>query len=59
MTIPAYSYGLPSRHVLTLNVLDTIIFLFTVFDDLKHFQKICMINHLCIQWDSLAKQYLI
>ena len=39
MTIPAYSNWYPKRHDLTLNVLDTVVFIFIVlvFDDLKHF----------------------
>ena len=59
MTIPAYSKSYPQKHVLTLNVLERVIFISVVIDDLKHFQKICMINHLCIKWGPLAKQYLL
>ena len=46
------------RHVLTLNVSATMIFIFivTVIDDLKHFQEICMIIHICLRWGSLAKK---
>ena len=56
MTIPAYSEWYPKGQVLTLNALDTVIFTFFVFDDLTHFQKICLINNLCLKWSSLAKQ---
>ena len=55
MTIPAYSKSYPKKHVLTLNVSERVIFIFVVIDDVKHFQKICMIDHLCIKWGSLAK----
>ena len=55
MTIPAY----PRRQLLLRNALDIVIIIFTEFDDLTHFKKICMIIHLCIKWDSLAKTYLI
>ena len=55
----AYSKSYPKRHVLTLDVWDRVIFVFLVINDLKHFQKICMINYLCIKWGSLAKHYLI
>ena len=58
MTMPAYSEWYHKRYDLTLNVLDTVIFIFIVFDDLKHFQKIRMIAHLCIKWYSLAKNIL-
>ena len=47
------------RHILTLNVLATVIFIFIVFNDFKHFQKIRIFNRLCIKCGSLAKQYPI
>ena len=36
------------------NGLSIVIFISIEFDDLTHFQKICLILHLCIKWDSLA-----
>ena len=51
MTIPAY----PKRQFSTQNVLAVVIIIFIEFDDLMHFKKICVIIHLCINWDSLTK----
>ena len=42
MTILAYSKWYSKGQVLTLNAFDTVIFTFIVFDDLTHFQKICL-----------------
>ena len=55
MTIPAYS----KRCYLTLNILAVVIITFIEFDDLTHFKKTCMLIHLCIKWDSLAKTFYI
>ena len=58
MTTPGFSKWYPKRYDLTLNVLDKVVFIFFVYDDLKHFQKMRMIAHLCINWYSLARNIL-